>query len=218
SKPTFPDAYAAIPAKTPPISVDGLAYRPSQPTVAQYQMTIERDLGHGVIAEVGYSGSRGLHLVGDVNNINTSAPQYVDGQIYFPAGGTVINPNFGSIGMRLTNFDSHYNALIADVRARLGNRLQVQGKFGWSHSIDDDSVAIYDETATTEKVPTMFDYRENMGSSDFDCRLTFAANFVWAIPGSRSRAANVFLGGWQLDGLTQVQSGNPFNPVVGFDN
>jgi len=64
----------------------------------------------------------------------------------------------------------------------------------------------------------MYNYADNTGSSDFDCRLTFAANFTWEIPGTRLHAANMVLGGWALDGLMQAQSGNPFNPTVGFDN
>jgi hypothetical protein len=30
--------------------------------------------------------------------------------------------------------------------------------------------------------------------------------------------ANAVFGGWALDGLAQAQSGNPFNPTVGFDD
>jgi hypothetical protein len=220
SKAPFPNALSAIEgAAPPPPSVDGLSYWPSQPYVLQYQALIERDLGHGVVAEVGYSGSRGLHLVGDINNIDTTIPQFLpDGQIYFNAALGPINPAFSGIGMRETDFDSHYNSLNADARATIGRRLHVQGKFAWSHAIDDDSIAIHEESYLNEKVPTMYNFADNTGSSDFDCRLVFAANFLWDLPGTRSRAANVLLGGWALDGLMQAQSGNPFNPVVGFDN
>jgi len=79
-------------------------------------------------------------------------------------------------------------------------------------------VALHDDSYNSETVPTVFDYAANRGSSDFDCRLAFAASFTWEIPGVRSRAANAMLGGWALDGLAQAQSGNPFNPTVGFDN
>jgi len=220
SKAPFPNALSALQgAAPPPLSVDGLDYRPSQPYVLQYQAAIERDLGRGVVAEVGYSGSRGLHLVGDINNVDTTIPQFLpNGQIYFNTALGTVNPAFSGIGMRITDFDSHYDSLNIDARATVGRRLHLQGKFAWTHSIDDDSVAIHEDSYLNEKVPTMYDFADNRGSSDFDCRLVSAGNFLWELPGTRSRAANVVLGGWALDGLMQAQSGNPFNPVVGFDN
>jgi hypothetical protein len=172
-----------------------------------------------MLVGAGYSGSRGIHLEGDINNINTTKPQFLpNGQIYFPSNAGPINPAFANMGMRTTDFDSHYNSLITDARATLARGLHVQAKFVWSHSIDDDSVAIHAESYNVEKVPTMFDYAANRGSSDFDCRLVFATNFTWELPHPQSRMAGAVLGGWQLDGLAQVQSGNPFNPVVGFDD
>jgi hypothetical protein len=214
---SFPNALAAVQSvqAKPTANID--EYRPSQPYVLQYQMTIERDLGHGIVAEIGYSGSRGVNLVGTITNIDTTVPQFLpDGQIYFPANAGPINPAFSGIGYHGTGFDSHYNAFLADVHATVVRGLHVQGKFGWAHSIDDDTLAIFNESTNAENVPTVFDYAANRGSSDFDCRLTFAANFTWELP--RPRFAGRALGGWQLDGLAQAQSGNPFNPTVGFDD
>ena len=219
SKAPFPNALAALQNATVKPSIDGLSYWPKQPYVLQYQLMVERALGWGILAEVGYAGSRGVHLDGDVNNINTTKPQFLsDGRTYFQSNLGPINPAFGSIGMRITDFDSNYNGLIAGARFALPHGLHVQTKFGWAKSIDDDSVAIHAESYNNNKVPTMFNYAQNRGPSDFDCRLTFAANLTWQIPGVRSRGANTILGGWELDGLAQAQSGNPFNPVVGFDN
>jgi len=220
NKATFPNALAAIAnAGNPAFTVNALPYRPSQPYVAQYQAFIQHDLGHRTTVEAGYAGSRGIHLVGYINNIDTTTPQFLpDGQIYFPAGAKQINPAFSSMAMHTTDFDSHYNSLSVDARTAPAKGLLVQGKFGWSHSIDDDSLATHSDSYNSEGVPTVFNYAANRGSSDFDSRLTFAANFTWKLPGVRSRGANAVLGGWEVDGLAQAQSGNPFNPTVGFDN
>jgi hypothetical protein len=220
SKPSFPNALEAVQGAASPVpTTNSISYRPSQPYVAQYQITIQRDLGHNTVVEAGYSGSRGLHLVGDVKNIDTTVPDFLsNGQIYFAASNGPINPAFSSMTMRETDFDSHYNSLNTDMRAKLARDLHVQAKFAWSHSIDDDSVALHDDSYNNELVPNVFNLGDNTGSSDFDCRFVFAANFTWQLPGVRSRGANAVLGGWALDGLMQAQSGNPFNPIVGFDN
>jgi hypothetical protein len=219
SNPTFPDALAALGNNTTPPSVDGLDYRPDQPYVAQYQMEIEHAVGEKGVVELGYAGSRGIHLMGDIANINTTQPAFLGGgQLYFPANAPAINPHFGQIGIRTTNFDSNHNSLTVGASVNLARGLRAQSKFTWSKSIDDDSIATYSEFYTEEKVPTVFDYRANRGRSDFDCPLLFAANFTYQLPQPGEQTARILLGGWQLSGLAQVQSGNPFNPTVGFDN
>jgi hypothetical protein len=218
SKPSFPNALAALQNNTTAMSVDGLAYRPNQPYTAQFQILVEKAVGRRGAAQLGYSGSRGVHLVGHIANLNTSQPQRLaNGQVWFPSTSPAINPNFGQIAMRVTDFDSNYHSLIAGARVRVTGGLHVQGKFAWSKSIDDNSIVTLSDFYTAEKVPTVFNYRQNRGRSDFDCPLTFAMNFTYNLPRPVSRAGSL-LGGWALSGLAQAQSGNPFNPTVGFDN
>jgi hypothetical protein len=219
SKPTFPNAVTALQGVKPLLQVEDLAYYPHQPYVAQYQFLIERKLARNATAQIGYAGSRGIHLEGDIGNINTTQPEYLaNGQIYFPPNTPTINPAFGQIGYRTPSFDSNYNSLNIGAQALAFKGLRIQGKFTWSKSIDDDSIATHDDFYTSEKVPTVFDYRANRGRSDFDTPLAFAANFIYQVPSTPWRAANRFLGGWEWDGLAQAQSGNPFNPTVGFDD
>ena len=219
NNPAFPNALAALANKNSPLTVDSFAYRPNQPYTAQYQLLVERALGTKGSAELGYSGSRGIHLVGDLMNINTTAPQVLaNGQLYFPANTPAINPSFGQIGMRATNFDSDFNGLLAAIRIQPARRLSVQGKFAWSKSMDDNSIAAYAEFYSLPKVPTVFDYRANRARSDFNCAASFAMNFVYSLPRPAGRATGAILGGWSLSGVAQAQSGNPFNPTVGFDD
>ena len=207
SNPVFPNALSAVQSALPAPSVDGLTYRPNQPYTLQFQVAVEHALGRRVQVQLGYSGSRGVHLVGDVQNLNTTQPRVLDnGQLYFPPAGTAINPNFGQIGMRISNFDSNYHSLNASVQTAPAKGLRMQGKFTWSKSIDNDSIAIFNDTYATNAVPTVFDYRQNRGRSDYDCPLLLAANFSYSV------------GGWEFSGIVQAQSGNPFNPTVGFDN
>ncbi|HUI60726.1 MAG TPA: hypothetical protein VLX90_10905, partial [Steroidobacteraceae bacterium] len=139
-------------------------------------------------------------------------------QIYFPANAPLVNPAFSSIGIRTPSFDSVYHSLNTGIRATVLRSLRVQGKFTWSKSLDDNSTAVHDDFYANLTVPTVYNYRQNRGPSDFDSPFVFAANFVYDLPRWGSRAANLLLGGWQLDGTFQAQSGNPFNPTVGFDN
>jgi hypothetical protein len=44
------------------------------------------------------------------------------------------------------------------------------------------------------------------------------ANYIWEIPGPDSGVLNAILGGWQIAGVTQRQSGAPFTVRTGVDS
>jgi hypothetical protein len=179
---------------------------------------VEHQLPAGTVVQLGYAGSRGVHLPGRITNINTSIPQtQPDGRLFFPADSNAINPAFGQIGMRYTRFDSIFHGMHAGLQARWRSKLRIQAKFTWAKSIDNCSSAIYNDFQSPDRVPTMFNYRQNRGPSDFDMHRAFAANYSYQLPQIRRSAATHILGGWELHGLVQIQSGPPFNPIVGFD-
>jgi hypothetical protein len=52
------------------------------------------------------------------------------------------------------------------------------------------------------------------GSSDFDVRHSIAGHFIWEIPlgrSSQNRKAQFLIGGWEISGLLNYQSGQPFS-------
>ena len=219
SKPSFPNALSAIGNGTGPAAVQMLAYRPNQPYVIEDQLLVEHQFGGNIVAQVGYAGSRGIHLIGVVNNLNTSLPQTLpDGRFYFPAGAPPQNPAFSSISIREPSFDSVYHSLNAGLQMTVQKNLFVQSKFTWSKSIDDVSAAVLADFYSNSSVPNAYFIRQNRGPSDFDCPFVFATNFIYDLPRPASGVPRRVLGGWQLDGTIQAQSGNPFSPIVGFDN
>jgi hypothetical protein len=66
-------------------------------------------------------------------------------------------------------------------------------------------------------IPTMFDYRKNRGLSDYSVSHVFGLNWSWILPSPKSLPAGLVLGGWELHGRFQAQTGSPFNPRTGFD-
>jgi hypothetical protein len=219
SKPAFPGALSAVAAASGQTAADILGYRPNQPYTVQDQLVVEHEFARNIVGQIGYAGSRGIHLMGGINNIDTPQPQILpDGQLYFSATAPLLNPAFSTINLRTTAFDSVYHSLNAGLQMTVLKSLRVQSKFAWSKSIDDDSTAVTDDFYANETPPEMYNLRQNRGPSDFNCPFTFATNFIYDLPRPESRAANLVLGGWQLDGTWQAQSGNPFSPTVGFDD
>src|SRR5262249_14491398 len=120
-KPVFPsalDALSTAPAQA--LAMNVLPYRPNQPYTLQDQVVIEHQFRRDIVARIGYAGSRGVHLMGSVNDIDNPVPQTLpNGQLYFPAGSPLINPAFASIGLRTSSFDSVYHSLNLGAQMRL---------------------------------------------------------------------------------------------------
>jgi len=122
------------------------------------------------------------------------------------------------LDLRTPSFDSVYHSLNAGLQMTVFESLRVQSKFTWSKSIDDDSIAVMQDFYANLTVPTIYNFGYNRGPSDFNCPFAFSANFIYDLPRPQSRTANQVFGGWQLDGTMLAQSGNPFDPIIGFDD
>jgi len=218
SNPAFPNLLSAVSKSTAPIALDTVDYHEYQPYTAQYQLAVEHTFAGETLLRLGYVGSRGVHLAGQLGNINPTAPAIdSNGVLYFPANTPRVNPAWGTIGMRSTQFESRYNAFQASLE-RKWRRARAEAHYAFSRSIDDFSNTVLDDFANGSLIPTMFDYRSNRGLSDFDSRHVFTANGSYALPVWRGSAAARALSGWEVFALFQAHTGFPFNPTVGFDD
>jgi hypothetical protein len=205
--PLFPDLLRATQLVTPNVAPDGIDYDLQQPYVAQFQFALQRQLSRDSLVEAGYSGARGVHIMGSIADVNSPVPVILpDGGLFFPPNSPRINPNFGQIGLRRTQFNSFYHGLTLRLQSRLRRDLRFDLRYNWAKSIDETSTVIFSDFVNSDRIPNVFDYRQNRGLSDFDVRHAFSSSFSWQIPG-----------GWEIHGILHVQSGHPFNPRIGFD-
>lgn len=217
-RPRFPDILNAASGRNPSSSMDGLDFDLNQPYVGRWQLNIERQLGRETLLRLGYSGARGIHLLGQLINANTPVPERLeDGRFFFPADNPRVNPAFSRIGLRRSQFNSFYQGLTLSLQTKFGDRLDVRGKYTWSRSIDEASNHTFNDFVASDQVPTVWDYRANRGLSDFDQAHVFAASFSYTVSKWSGMRLPVLLGGWELHAIAQSLSGTPFAPRVGFD-
>ena len=217
-RPRFPDILDAAAGRNPSSSMDGLDFDLNQPYVARWQLNLERQLGRETLLRLGYSGARGIHLLGQLINANTPVPERLDdGRFFFPAGNPRVNPAFSRIGLRRSQFNSFYQGLTLSLQTGFGDRLDVRGKYTWSRSIDEASNHTFNDFVASDQVPTVWDYRANRGLSDFDQAHVFAASFSYTVSKWSGTRLPALLGGWELHAIAQSLSGTPFAPRVGFD-
>ena len=217
-RPGFPDILGAAEGRNPSSSMDGIDYDLNQPYVARWQVNLERAIARDTMIRLGYSGARGIHLIGQLISVNSPVPEVQDGgRLFFPEGSPYINPAFSRIGLRRSQFNSFYQGLTLSLQSRFGKQFSLRGKYTWSRSIDEASNQTFNDFVASDQVPTLWNYRANRGLSDFDQDHVFAVSLSWAIwEGGQAPLARV-LGGWEVHTMMQALAGTPFAPRVGFD-
>jgi len=115
-----------------------------------------------------------------------------------------------------TVFNSIYHGLQTKFTHRLSHGLQVQGAYTYSHSID-NSVDPFNPGVGGHTFPrNSLNLAENRGNSDNDTRHVGVVSYVWEVPFGKGRSyvnsgvlGKVFEG-FQLSGITTLQTGHPF--------
>ena len=92
----------------------------------------------GWVADIGYTGSRGVHLPQVERNMNTVIPeQQPDGTWVYPAGKPKLNTNFSTINTTDTwNTDSYYHGLQVSVKKIWRSGIHIQSSYAYAKSID----------------------------------------------------------------------------------
>jgi Carboxypeptidase regulatory-like domain len=120
-------------------------------------------------------------------------------------------PGYSNITFLRDFANSIYNALQASANRTVGD-LTLSVAYTYSHSIDDSS------DRSDNAFVNAYDLATNRASSSFDQRQALSVSYVYGIPLFRhasSALARNALGGWQLSGITVVQTGTPVSVVNG---
>jgi outer membrane receptor protein involved in Fe transport len=164
-----------------------------------FNMQLEQSLTSKVVAQLGYVGTEGRHLL-SILDINQAALS-TDGNGARPFSGqfpdvTFIN-QIESIGT------SNYNALQATIRASGLHGVTAQAAYTWSHSFDE--VTAYRGALPQDSTNFKGDY----GQSDFDNRNIFVGLITYEVPGSSHMS--VLTKGWEVNSLMTFHGGLPFS-------
>jgi len=199
------------------------------PTLQQWNLTIERSLGHGWVLDLGYIGTHGLHLretsdrdlaqLASAQNPVTVTAQ--NGTKYVITQNTGSNANArapfpglapGAYEGFIPDANSHYHALQATLIHRFSNGLYLQSAYTWSKSIDDTSTAsvAFDTRFNNENDP-----RATRGPSDFDHTHRSITSFAYEEPFFKHREGipGHLLHDWTFSGVLTLQSGQPFTAI-----
>ncbi len=162
-----------------------------------YSLEAEYDLGHAMIANLGYEGSVGRHLLYNYN-------AYALGEIR----GVPLNPLLNSIGIFGSGGWSANNMMLAGLKHQFSHTFYAEAQFTWAHSMDTDS-GPYSEDAY------LYHPAYSYGRSDFDINHAFKVFGVWqpVIFHGQHNWMEKAVGGWSLGGIATFHSGFGWTPV-----
>jgi len=172
------------------------------PIYQDYNVSIQREVLPSTIFELGYVGTKGTHLLGDIDlNQPTVAARLANESVDVNA----VRPfaGYGAFADRSTVFTSNYNSLQAALNRRVSRGLTLGVSYTWSRLLTTNPVDRGFGATNT------YNLRQDYGPSQLNTPQIFVLSYLYQEPFFRNQhgAAGLVLGGWELSGIVNVQTG-----------
>jgi hypothetical protein len=182
----------------------GVAIFPStMPTlrVHHYSFDMQYDLGHQLVATLGYQGSLSRDILFHQN------------ALAYPAfSGYALNSSINGGDYWSSIGKANYNAMLAELKHNFSRQFMADVQYTWAKSMDDTSRP-YNEPN--------YPYNPNIsyGRSDFNIGQSFKLYGMWQpVFFHGNNLLEKIAGGWSLSGILNWHSGFPWSPVVSVQN
>jgi hypothetical protein len=184
------------------------------PSAQHFNIGWQQELGQRFGAEIGYVGSRAKNLP---IFIEVNPGLYSPGQT---APGARLYPAFALVRPTFSEAKSWYDSLQTSLRMRPTHGVSFLASYTLGHAVDHVSglniggesrpvlaVDMNDEASIQAALA------QEKGDALFDVRHRFVFSFTAELPSPEGGVAEAFLGGWQLNGIVQTQTGFPFTVI-----
>ncbi|HEV2273174.1 MAG TPA: carboxypeptidase regulatory-like domain-containing protein [Acidobacteriaceae bacterium] len=177
----------------------------------QYNLAMQFQLRKDMSLDVAYVGNHTLHgqLISVPVNTPNPGPGAVQARRPFP--------QWGPIGISMSNGIAHYNALQTSLEKRLSNGVYALVSYTYSKCTDNGS--------SESGPPTISLLAQNYGVCDYDITNNMTISSIYQLPFGRgrrflsnaNRAVDAALGGWEIAGIFMDRTGLPFTPTISSD-
>jgi hypothetical protein len=162
-----------------------------------YSLETEIDLGHSWVANLGYMGSSGHHLLYDY-----------DANAFGTIQSAPLNPLVNSVNTFGSQGKSNNNMMLAGIKHQFSHTFSVDTQYTWARSMDTNSGPYFRDAY-------LYNTRYSYGRSDFDITNNFKLFGIWQpviFRGSHNWMEKV-AGEWTISGILTVHSGYGWTPV-----
>ena len=188
----------------------------SSPFAHHFNATWQQQIGSMLGAEIGYVGSRGKNMP---IFIEVNPGVYAPGQT---TRGARIFPAFSLVRPTFSVAESWYDSLQASLRMRPTRGVSFLASYTLGHAVDhvsglniggEQRPGLAAEIGNQESIDRVLALEK--GDALFDVRHRFVVSFGAELPTPRGmgQVAEYVLGGWQLNGIVQMQTGFPLTVV-----
>jgi Carboxypeptidase regulatory-like domain/TonB-dependent Receptor Plug Domain len=211
-------------AITRPSSLNAVEVNSHTPTIYNFSIGVQRDIGFKTVLEASYVGSLARHLGQRININGVPDGAKLGTNNISPVTGNRLPDEFlrpyrgyGDINTVTWGGTSNYNSLQVQANRRYTQGFQAGLAYTYSKSFD---YANDDSSDISFGRP----YKDfNYGPSDFDQTHIFTFNYIYDIPAlSRRMNNNKFVAAvfdnWQIAGTTSYASGKPKNLTVTYSS
>jgi hypothetical protein len=241
--PLFPNIIAAASGSTPTSQFFSKNFQ--NPQVHEFDLSLQQAVGHDTVFQLSYMGALGRELPNAVNinynpNANTAATGTPNGVIdsvitvsdptgagpipnltsfTVPTYTGFIDTKFGAVNELVSNINSSYHALVAEIENKTSKLIQYDVNYTWSHALDYNQNELTTTLSDGAFDPYNIDgYRKgaNYGNSEFNVPNRLVA---WALINSPNTQRNGWIkwvaNDWSLNPVFQGQNGLPYSATIG---
>jgi hypothetical protein len=196
----------------------GVDPRIRTPYIQNFNVNIQRQIGTRAVGQIGYVGAKGTKLFRfrDINQPSQAvitASDLANGIQSFSVPRS--SSNFFYINQEESTANSIYHSLQASLRLSGFHGLTSQVNYVYSHSIDNASDSEDFIPNAAQPNNSLAPHLER-GNSNFDIRNRFSWNFTYEFPARKGTHAKL-TDGWGLDGVVNLQDGQPFSFNYNFE-
>ncbi|HUI56720.1 MAG TPA: carboxypeptidase-like regulatory domain-containing protein [Bryobacteraceae bacterium] len=217
--------FSNVAAGTPPGTVSTVYARATMlpnliPYVQQWSLDVQRQLPMNMSLDVGYSGSKGTHLIGIVDLDQAPPGVALAAGLHAANGNTIFtsadDPHINAVrpflGYNAINaiesaFDSNYNALLVSFRKQFTSAGLISFAYTYSKNLTDNA------SDRSNAPQSSYNWHEGeYGPATLDRQQVFNFNYVYTIPIFKNShgALGYALKGWELSGIVSMYTGSPF--------
>ncbi|HEX6729746.1 MAG TPA: hypothetical protein VF074_07035, partial [Pyrinomonadaceae bacterium] len=173
------------------------------PKTYVWNFSVQRQLPWGMIGDVAYVGSRGLHLF-----IN----EELNPRNILVAGQPRINPEFGPVQPRTNGGDSNYHSLQTRLERGMRNGLLFRFAYTFSKAIDNTNSEVFvtsgGSSRSSDLLGDLGGRRVDRSVASYDVPHAASFSFLYDLPSvSENRILRGITRGFSLSGIWRIQSG-----------
>jgi hypothetical protein len=187
------------------------------PTWQEWNLQFQQQIDRATVVVLNYVGNHGIRIPYSNGFYNA-----YDGFGIWPAGtlpAAPAVPNYGTVSQVQNGAVSNYNGLTVSLKRNFSKWVSAHANYTWAHNLDELSngglFGYGDNLALNQLCPQSLKSC-NYGSSDYDIRNSFNADFV-VHPSYHfsNNFLNYALGGWEWSGKMFWRGGLPYSVTDG---